>query len=149
MDAFAGVQVCQGTRDVRGEGEPELPGKWFGLVVDVYANVAVLDKFRDDENAVVGGWGAAEADEETDVGVAAFFHESPFAFKVFGDVVFGRGEDFLDRDVDSEVRPCSVGEFRERFLDSVRSRTFIHVPKRTRSQLFPITLDILSGDSSS
>jgi len=109
MDAFAGVEVCQGTRDVRGEGEPELPGKWFGLVVDVYANVAVLDKFRDDENAVVGGWGAAKANEETDVRVAAFFHESPFAFKVFGDVVFGRGEDFLDRNVDSEVCPCSVG----------------------------------------
>jgi len=105
MDAFAGVQVCQGPRNISGEGESEFPWEWLGFVVDVYANVAVLDEFRDDEDTVVGGWGAAEAKEKTDVGVAAFFHEAPFTFKVFGDFVFRRREHFFDRDVDSEV--CS------------------------------------------
>ena len=43
MDAFTGVKVCQGTGDVRGEGEPELPWEWSGFVVYIYANVAILD----------------------------------------------------------------------------------------------------------
>lgn len=71
--------------------------------MDVEARVSVLDKLGYDEDAIVRVGGAAEANEEADVGVPAFFHEPPLALKVFGDVIFGGGEYLLDRDIDAEV----------------------------------------------
>jgi hypothetical protein len=101
--ALSCVEICKCARDVRGKGHPEAPWEGFDLVMDVEARVSVLDKLGYDKDAVVRVGGAAEANEEADVGVPAFFHEPPFALKVFGDVVFGGGEYLLDRDVDAKV----------------------------------------------
>ena len=106
MYALSRVEIGKCARDVRGERHPEAPWEGFGLVVDVEARVSVLDKLGYDEDAIVRVGGAAEANEEADIGVPAFFHEPPFALKVLSDVVFGGGEYLLDRDVDAEVGSC-------------------------------------------
>ncbi len=56
----------------------------------VYAHIPIFDELGNDEDAVVGGGGAAEADEETDVWMTAFFHQPPLPLKVLGYVILRR-----------------------------------------------------------
>ena len=71
--------------------------------MNVDADVPVFYEFRDNEYAVVWRRSATESDEEADIGVSTFFHEAPFTFEVFCDIVFGRWEDFFNGDVYSKV----------------------------------------------
>lgn len=71
--------------------------------MNVDADVAVFYEFRNNEYAVVWRRSATESDEEADIGVSTFFHEAPFTFEVFSDIVFGGWEDFFYGDVYSEV----------------------------------------------
>ena len=103
VDAFTSMEICKGACDVRGKGKAELPGKWPGLVVYVYAHISIFDEFGNDEDAVVGGWGAAEADEETDVWMTAFFHQPPLPFKVLGYVILRRRQNLFNRYIDPQV----------------------------------------------
>jgi len=56
--------------------------------MDVKANVSILDIFRYDEYAIVWSRRTAESNEETNIGMTAFLHESPFPFKILGNIIF-------------------------------------------------------------
>jgi len=56
--------------------------------MDVKANVSILDVFRYDKNAIVRSGCTTKANEETYIGMAALLHESPFPFKILGNIVF-------------------------------------------------------------
>ena len=71
--------------------------------MDIHADVPVVDELGYDEDAIIGVGSTAETDEETDVGVPALLHETPFSLEIFCDIVFLGGEDFLDGDLDAEV----------------------------------------------
>lgn len=84
---------------------------------------------------------AAEADEETDVGVTAFFHETPFALKVLCDVVIFGGKDLFDGDVYAEVVSWKRSEWEEKV--GRKQGTFVDVAKGARAEFLPIAADVL------
>jgi hypothetical protein len=73
--------------------------------VYVDANVAVFYEFRNNEYAVVWRRSTTESNEEADIGVSTFFHEAPFTFEVFCDIIilFGGWEDFFYGDIYAKV----------------------------------------------
>lgn len=91
--------------------------------MDVLAEVAILDVFRDDEDAPVRG--SRETQIENDIGMPCLsveyglisynvsavdirdldsLHQPPFAFEVLPHVVILRRQDLLDGDIDPKIR---------------------------------------------